>query len=96
MIMFSTLWEEQKNNTSGKNVTRPKKNDLGIKKDKMLKLVYERSEGIATSFELSEAQSQLYQAQQDYLQAMLDVISYKAALEKVLDTSKYQPEDSQN
>tara|TARA_Y100000815_G_scaffold275527_1_gene314324 strand:- start:48263 stop:49651 length:1389 start_codon:yes stop_codon:yes gene_type:complete len=53
-------------------------------------------EGIATSFELSEAQSQLYQAQQDYLQAMLDVISYKAALEKVLDTSKYQPEDSQN
>lgn len=52
-------------------------------------------EGIATSFELSEAQSQLYQAQSDYLQAMLDVISNKAALEKVLDTSKYQPEEYQ-
>ena len=47
-------------------------------------------EGIASSFELSEAQTQLYQAQQDYLQAMYEVITNKAALEKTLDTSTYQ------
>lgn len=46
-------------------------------------------EGIATSFELSEAQQQLFQAQQDYLQSMLDVISTKAELENLLDTTKY-------
>ncbi|MEH6657804.1 TolC family protein [Leeuwenhoekiella marinoflava] len=50
-------------------------------------------EGIASSFELSEAQSQLYQAQQDYLQAMYDVIANKAALEKVLDTTIYKPKE---
>ena len=50
-------------------------------------------EGIATSFELSEAQRQLYQAQQNYLQAMLDVITNKATLEKVLDTTEYQPKE---
>ena len=50
-------------------------------------------EGIASSFELSEAQSQLYQAQQDYLQAMYDVIANKAALEKVLDTTIYEPKE---
>ena len=50
-------------------------------------------EGIASSFELSEAQTQLYQAQQDYLQAMYDVIANKAALEKVLDTTVYQPKE---
>ena len=50
-------------------------------------------EGIATSFELREAQTQLFQAQQDYLQSMLEVITNKANLEKVLDTTKYQPEE---
>jgi len=53
-------------------------------------------EGIATSFELSEAQQQLFQSQQNYLQAMLEVITNKAALEKVLDTRKYQPENTKN
>ena len=51
-------------------------------------------EGIASSFELSEAQTQLYQAQQDYLQAMYEVIANKAALEKILDTSIYQPKEN--
>ncbi|MFI8378422.1 TolC family protein [Leeuwenhoekiella sp. NPDC079379] len=51
-------------------------------------------EGIASSFELSEAQTQLYQAQQDYLQAMYEVIANKAALEKTLDTSVYQPQQN--
>ncbi len=46
-------------------------------------------EGLASSFELSEAQRQLYAAQQDLLQSMLDVITTKVTLENLLDTSKY-------
>jgi outer membrane protein TolC len=42
-------------------------------------------EGLATSFELTEAQRQLYATQQNYLQAMLDVINKKATLEKLLN-----------
>lgn len=40
-------------------------------------------EGISTSFELRQAQTQLYTAQQEFLQAMLDVINKKAALETI-------------
>lgn len=43
-------------------------------------------EGIATSFDLRQAQTQLYTAQQEFLQAMLDVINKKAALETLLNT----------
>lgn len=43
-------------------------------------------EGISTSFELSEAQRQLYTMQQNYLQAMLNVIATKAALDNALNT----------
>jgi outer membrane protein TolC len=50
-------------------------------------------EGIASSFELSEAQRQLYQAQQDFLQSMLNVITAKVELENLLDTRKYDNED---
>ncbi|WP_418602367.1 TolC family protein [Hwangdonia sp.] len=42
-------------------------------------------EGIASSFELRQAQTQLYSAQQEFLQAMLDVINKKAALETALN-----------
>ena len=42
-------------------------------------------EGIGSSFELRQAQTQLYSAQQEFLQAMLDVINKKAALETVLN-----------
>lgn len=42
-------------------------------------------EGIASSFDLRQAQTQLYNAQQELLQAMLDVINSKAALETVLN-----------
>ena len=42
-------------------------------------------EGIGSSFELRQAQTQLYSAQQELLQAMLDVINKKAALETVLN-----------
>ncbi|GHA23686.1 transporter [Salinimicrobium marinum] len=46
-------------------------------------------EGLASSFELNEARIQLYTAQQDYLQAMLDVITAKVELENLLDTTEY-------
>jgi outer membrane protein TolC len=42
-------------------------------------------EGIASSFDLRQAQTQLYGSQKDYLQAMLDVINKKAELETVLN-----------
>ncbi|WP_311195838.1 TolC family protein [Antarcticibacterium sp. 1MA-6-2] len=48
-------------------------------------------EGLATSFELSEAQRQLFNAQQELLQSMLNVITTKATLENLLDTTKYSP-----
>ena len=48
------------------------------------------SEGLASSFELNEARTQLYAAQQNYLQAMLNVINAKADLETLLDTSRYE------
>ncbi|GAB5401110.1 MAG: TolC family protein [Aureisphaera sp.] len=44
------------------------------------------TEGIATSFELRQAQLQLYTAQQQYFQSMLDLINSKAELETVLNT----------
>ena len=42
-------------------------------------------EGIGSSFELRQAQTQLYTAQQELLQAMLDVVNSKAALETALN-----------
>lgn len=41
-------------------------------------------EGLSSSFNLTEAQRQLYSSQQSYLQTMVDVINKKAALEKVI------------
>ena len=42
-------------------------------------------EGISSSFDLRQAQTQLYSTQQELLQAMLDVINKKAELETVLN-----------
>lgn len=42
-------------------------------------------EGISTSFDLLQAQNQLYSQQQTYIQSMLDVISKKASLENALN-----------
>lgn len=50
-------------------------------------------EGLASSFELSEAQRQLYTAQQNLLEAMLEVITAKVELENVLSTKTYSEED---
>lgn len=41
------------------------------------------TEGLSTSFELRQAQVQLYQAQNEYLQSMLNVINAKAELERI-------------
>lgn len=43
------------------------------------------TEGLSSSFDFSEAQRQLYTAQQTYLQSMVDIINKKAALEKILN-----------
>ena len=42
-------------------------------------------EGISSSFDLRQAQTQLYTAQKEYLQAMLNVINNKTELETVLN-----------
>lgn len=42
-------------------------------------------EGIATSFELRQAQTQLYSIQQEYLESMMNVINKKAELENILN-----------
>ncbi len=41
------------------------------------------TEGLSSSFDFSEAQRQLYTAQQNYLQSMVNIINKKAALEKL-------------
>ena len=50
-------------------------------------------EGLSSSFELSEAQRQLYTAQQNVLQAMLEVINNRVELENVLSTKEYSAEE---
>ena len=43
-------------------------------------------EGLATSFELRQGQTQLYTTQQEYLQSMVEVINNKTELETILNT----------
>ena len=43
------------------------------------------NEGLASSFELRQAQTQLYDAQQNYLQSMVEVINKKTELETILN-----------
>ncbi len=43
------------------------------------------NEGLASSFELRQAQTQLYDAQQNYLQSMVDVINKKTTLETIIN-----------
>lgn len=46
------------------------------------------SEGLASSFELRQAQTQLYDAQQGYLQSMVEVINNRTELETILNDKK--------
>ncbi|WP_435624230.1 TolC family protein [Flagellimonas sp.] len=43
------------------------------------------TEGLATSFELRQAQTQLYSTQQEFLQSMVDVINSKTELETIIN-----------
>ena len=43
------------------------------------------TEGLATSFELRQAQTQLYTSQQEFLQSMVDVINSKTELETIIN-----------
>ncbi|NEV92586.1 TolC family protein [Psychroflexus sp. YR1-1] len=43
-------------------------------------------EGVSSSFELRQAQQQLYAAQNELLQSMLDIINSKAEIEKIINT----------
>ncbi len=50
------------------------------------------TEGLSTSFDLRQAQTQLYTAQQQYFQSMLDVLNAKAEIETVLNTPELRIE----
>ncbi len=47
-------------------------------------------EGLSTSFDLRQAQTQLYTSQQQYFQSMLEVITSKANLETILNSPNLQ------
>ncbi|MFT5751977.1 MAG: outer membrane protein [Flavobacteriales bacterium] len=47
-------------------------------------------EGLSTSFELRQAQVQLYTTQQELIQSMLSIITTKADLETILNTPDYR------
>lgn len=61
------------------------KNNLNLAERIEKKQQIKFSEGLSTSFDFSEAQRQLYTAQQNYLQSMVNIINKKAALEKVIN-----------
>ena len=61
------------------------KNNLGLAERIENKNQIKYSEGIASSFELRQAQTQLYDAQQSYLQSMVEVINKKTELETILN-----------
>ena len=46
------------------------------------------NEGIASSFDLRQAQIQLYRAQESYFQTMVDLINAKTELETIMNTPK--------
>ncbi|MDC1472431.1 TolC family protein [Flavobacteriaceae bacterium] len=66
--------------------------DLAIKKEALTlseQIAYKNEvkffEGLTTSFELSQAQRQLYTAQQDYLQSMLNILIKRIDLEALIN-----------
>ena len=69
---------------SVENYETAKKNlDLAERIEKKQQIKF--FEGVGSSFDLSQAQNQLYTQQQNYIQSMLDVIAKKAALENALN-----------
>ncbi|WP_299768603.1 TolC family protein [uncultured Dokdonia sp.] len=66
------------------------KNNLSLAERIEQKNQIKFKEGIASSFELRQAQTQLYAAQNSVLEAMLNMINSKAELETVLNTPDYR------
>ena len=64
-----------------------KKENLGLAKRIEAKNQTKFFEGVATSFDLRQAQTQLYTIQQEYLQSMLNVINTKAKLETLTNNT---------
>ena len=63
-----------------------KKNALDLSKNIATKNEIKFFEGLTTSFDLSQAQRQLYIAQQDYLQSMLNILLKGVDLESLINT----------
>ncbi|WP_298474639.1 TolC family protein [uncultured Maribacter sp.] len=61
------------------------KDNLGLAERIEKKNQIKYFEGLATSFELRQAQTQLYTTQQEYLQSMIEVINTKTELEIILN-----------
>lgn len=80
-------WERSKSNfiLAIENYRTAKEN-LGLANRIAKKNETKFKEGMASSFELREAQLQLYTAQQTYLEAMLTLINNKTALEQIVNT----------
>ena len=79
-------WERAKSDfTFSIEEYETRKNNLQLAERIERKNQIKYQEGLATSFELRQAQTQLYTAQQDYLQSMVDVINRKTALENIIN-----------
>lgn len=61
------------------------KNNLNLAERIERKQQIKFTEGLSSSFDFSEAQRQLYTAQQNYLQSMVNIINKKATLEKIIN-----------
>ena len=61
------------------------KNNLNLAERIEKKQQIKFTEGLSSSFDFSEAQRQLYSAQQNYLQSMVNIISKKASLDAVIN-----------
>lgn len=61
------------------------KQNLALSERIELKNQIKYQEGLATSFELRQAQTQLYTTQQEYLQSMVEVVNKKTELEIILN-----------
>lgn len=64
------------------------KQNLGLAERIERKQNIKFTEGLSTSFDFADAQRQLYSAQQQYLQSMIDVINRRATLEKIINNPK--------
>ena len=79
-------WERAKSDfTFSIEEYETRKNNLQLAERIERKNQIKYQEGLATSFELRQAQTQLYTAQQEYLDSMVDVINRKTALENIIN-----------